>query len=114
MNEQVKDKWVAALKSGKYKQARGYLKTENGYCCLGVLCELFIAESNELNVGGYDHITTYNRECAYLPAEVLRWADMRYVNGRASGLISSVSFVNDNADDFTSSIEYIEQNWENM
>ena len=33
-------KWVAALRSGKYRQARGYLchKSELRYCCLGVAC----------------------------------------------------------------------------
>ena len=39
MNKEVKEKWVAALRSGKYKQTRGTLKDKTGYCCLGVLCE---------------------------------------------------------------------------
>lgn len=35
-------KWVAALRSGNYKQARGYLRPsdDSGYCCLGVACEI--------------------------------------------------------------------------
>lgn len=41
MNPEIKAKWVAALRSGKYKQGRGRLKnTNNEYCCLGVLCAL--------------------------------------------------------------------------
>lgn len=32
--------WVAALRSGKYKQAKGYLRTSNGFCCLGVACDI--------------------------------------------------------------------------
>lgn len=37
-DEQI-DKWVAALRSGEYKQGRGqlYVPKENSYCCLGVL-----------------------------------------------------------------------------
>lgn len=31
--------WIAALRSGKYSQTEGYLKTDGGYCCLGVACE---------------------------------------------------------------------------
>ena len=31
-------KWIAALESGKYKQTKRYLQTEEGFCCLGVLC----------------------------------------------------------------------------
>ena len=36
--KEFKKKWVAALRSGKYKQARGVLYDEynKGYCCLGV------------------------------------------------------------------------------
>ena len=32
--------WIAALRSGKYKQATNRLFTEEGYCCLGVMCVL--------------------------------------------------------------------------
>jgi len=32
--------WVKALRSGKFKQAKGVLKSDKGgYCCLGVLAE---------------------------------------------------------------------------
>lgn len=41
MNPEWKEKWVNALRSGKYKQARGYLRTgDNRFCCLGVLCDV--------------------------------------------------------------------------
>lgn len=30
-------KWLAALRSGEYKQGKGSLKSHEGYCCLGVL-----------------------------------------------------------------------------
>ncbi|MDM0024118.1 hypothetical protein [Variovorax saccharolyticus] len=41
MNKEVKAKWVAALRSGKYEQAHGELRgDENAFCCLGVLCEI--------------------------------------------------------------------------
>lgn len=34
-----KAKWVAALRSGEYKQGRGQLRNHNNeYCCLGVAC----------------------------------------------------------------------------
>lgn len=35
-------KWVEALRSGKYKQTKETLQDKEGYCCLGVACELFI------------------------------------------------------------------------
>lgn len=45
MKKQLKSKWLAALRSGKYAQGRGKLKwvSDRGrveYCCLGVLCEV--------------------------------------------------------------------------
>lgn len=32
--------WVRALESGKYEQTSGNLKTDEGFCCLGVACNL--------------------------------------------------------------------------
>lgn len=40
MKKKIADKWIAALKSKKFKQGRWRLKTPDGYCCLGVLCEI--------------------------------------------------------------------------
>lgn len=38
MNRYVRNKWVKALRSGMYEQARGCLiARDGGYCCLGVL-----------------------------------------------------------------------------
>jgi len=43
MNPEIKAKWVAALRSGEYRQTdRGVLNDgEGGWCCLGVLCDLY-------------------------------------------------------------------------
>lgn len=36
---EIKEPWLAALRSGEFKQAQGSLvKGQLGYCCLGVLC----------------------------------------------------------------------------
>ena len=40
MNKEIKTKWLAALRSGKYEQGFGALKTPSGHCCLGVLCDV--------------------------------------------------------------------------
>lgn len=40
MNKTIKKQWVKALRSGKYEQTEGCLKDKNGYCCLGVLCDI--------------------------------------------------------------------------
>ena len=43
--EEVKGKWLAALRSGEYRQGEGQLRSEDGgYCCLGVLCDVIDPE----------------------------------------------------------------------
>lgn len=36
----VKQRWVAALRSGDYVQGHGNLRTTKGFCCLGVLLDV--------------------------------------------------------------------------
>lgn len=38
-------KWLAALRSGKYKQSKEVLQSIDGYCCLGVACKVLIPKS---------------------------------------------------------------------
>lgn len=41
MNPEIKAKWIEALRSGNYAQTRdGVLYDGEGYCCLGVLCDV--------------------------------------------------------------------------
>ena len=40
MNKKIKKQWLEALRSGKYRQTKEALKDDDGYCCLGVLCNL--------------------------------------------------------------------------
>lgn len=45
MKKEVAKAWVEALRSGKYKQGKGWLRQEEPgveptFCCLGVLCDL--------------------------------------------------------------------------
>lgn len=35
-----KREWVAALRSGKFKQGLGYLQKGDKFCCLGVACRI--------------------------------------------------------------------------
>lgn len=47
MNPKIKEKWVKALRSGRYKQGRGRLKRGDKYCCLGVLCKIMRLKSRD-------------------------------------------------------------------
>ena len=37
---EAQEEWLVALESGEYKQGRGRLRDDNGFCCLGVACDL--------------------------------------------------------------------------
>lgn len=38
LNPEFKSKWIAALRSGQYIQTVDVMKSNSGYCCLGVAC----------------------------------------------------------------------------
>lgn len=40
MNIEFVKKWIAALRSGRYEQGTGALRTGNNFCCLGVACDV--------------------------------------------------------------------------
>lgn len=83
MNPEIKADWLTALRSGAYKQGRGFLKYSAGdgarYCCLGVLCELAakagIIEGSE---DDGDDVHRFQGQTSYLPSEVAQWADIHY------------------------------------
>lgn len=41
MDAELKAKWIAALRSGSYRQGTGQLRSrDDRFCCLGVLCQV--------------------------------------------------------------------------
>jgi hypothetical protein len=61
VNAELKTKWIAALRSGTFKQACGTLMTDvaingNAHCCLGVLCEVA-----GIPLAGISHIPAYEQ-----------------------------------------------------
>lgn len=81
MNPEAKAKWVAALRSGEYRQGCAYLQqtTESGssrYCCLGVLCRVAMASGVAVEaVQVQDHFR-FDRNAAFLPDAVAIWAGL--------------------------------------
>ena len=68
--------WINALRSGNYRQTKYYLNNSEGYCCLGVACEIF---KNELNLKKteYKEYTNYNDLTSSLPLEVDRYLKLK-------------------------------------
>jgi len=89
MNPDVKQKWIAALRSGDYKQTREQLRRENSYCCLGVLTDLY---DKDETVEREDHWCgdLYSYTCgepkskykseSVLPQPVMEWAGLEEYN----------------------------------
>lgn len=49
MNKRAISKWIKALRSGKYQQTHQKLQDSDGYCCLGVACEIFIPKNKQIS-----------------------------------------------------------------
>lgn len=61
--------WMDALKSGEYKKTKGVLHTENGFCCLGVACDLRDREGWEkLGMGTYRFMSC----SSYMPEVIMQ------------------------------------------
>jgi hypothetical protein len=116
MNPEIKSKWVAALRSGEYKQGRKVLhsEAENTFCCLGVLCDLAVKEGIVHGETTFNPllgtITTYvgsdNSSTYQLPSDVRDWADLESPQESQSFL----SELNDvHGADFETIADYIEQ-----
>lgn len=120
MNKELRDKWVAALRSGEYPQTRGALRRvapyENrlaGYCCLGVLCDVIHpggwgSEADPYsNALGFRHtladgMTSYG----FLPHS------LRVELGISIDTESTLTHLNDDGKTFAEIADFIENNVE--
>lgn len=85
MNLEIKRDWIEALRSGRYKQGLGSLRSlrsfgmgEVRYCCLGVLCELAVEVGQAKRVatdGGYVDLHSHS-STGILPRGVSDWAGL--------------------------------------
>jgi len=70
-----RDEWITALRSGKYKQGCGLLRTrDDKYCCLGVLLQLEGKEFCKYDDGGYFVQTDYDGDStgsSYVGEEII-------------------------------------------
>lgn len=52
MTTKIATKWINALRSGDYNQTKHCLQDQNGFCCLGVLCDITLKKP-KLNEEGF-------------------------------------------------------------
>ncbi len=113
MNQEIAEQWVAALRSGKYKQNRASLRRGDKFCCLGVLCNLHAIAHPEVAAQQKSR-RYYLGEGTYLPKQVQQWAGMRTKDGAdlasAFSPTTSLAALNDCGQSFTQLAKTIEEN----
>lgn len=116
MKKEVADKWIEALRSGKYKQGTGSLKTiHDEFCCLGVLCD--ISNNGEFigfiykDKGGNDSYNFNNKTLSPLMRD---WSGIKHPEGFLIQKGTYLSVLNDNGTSFSEIADIIEQNWEQL
>ena len=124
MHAEIKAQWVAALRSGEYKQGKSVLhnRETNEYCCLGVLCDLAVKAGVEVKQGeqsvtvGGDYVnpetiqsTRFGGRAQSLPAAVIGWAGLVEPDPMPEGVSDSLACLNDSGDTFDQIADVIER-----
>ena len=130
MRKEIAERWVAALRSGEYEQGRGYLHTEDGHCCLGVLCDLHQRETGDgewrpWGSGDAGHSQCYRDglgiDGEYTPPPGVReWADMledpklSFRHRFGTEMRDEIANLNDGGFSFARLADLIEEQWERL
>jgi hypothetical protein len=102
-------KWVDALRSGKYRQTVKVLRNVFGYCCLGVACEVAIKNGLQLKVEG----DLFDGKGSWLPERVTKWLGLHDACGKPdSG--PALTELNDMGKSFSEIADYIEEHAEEL
>ena len=112
MNQDIKRRWVEALRSGQYKQGRHRLCNagvpDNSFCCLGVLTDLYAKDHGEEWKRSRDlNYFTLNGEAGTLSPSVVEWAGLDDCCPRTE--FESLAILNDRGMPFTEIADLIEQ-----
>jgi len=109
MNKNWADRWVDALRSGKYQQTTGTLHNGKGYCCLGVLCDVVGEEF--VRVGTF-YLCLGSK--ATLPDNICKMVDLKYDLGEYDWGQHSLASDNDGGATFEEIANFIEKRWEEL
>lgn len=115
---------VKALRSGKYKQGVGNLRSNGKYCCLGVACEISGLSKFKSTPIGVD-ADSYLQCRGALPEEVRDYYDFRNHCGEYNPTLAkqvksfdpnittgALTTLNDSGATFEQIADFIELNWE--
>ncbi len=91
--EELVQEWLVALRSGEYTQAHGSLRTDTGYCCLGVVCDLAARHGYGAWVGNHFYASS-EYYMGVLPLELAEYLEITK-GGRLDGFELTLVELND-------------------
>ncbi len=115
MNQEIKQRWTDALRSGQYIQTKRTLRRADCFCAVGVLCDIY---SKEKNIG-WEDANKYSEQksilgiCGVAPDEIEEWAGLDDISlsPATSNSYDRVIKMNDNSNcTFEQIAEYIDKN----
>ena len=110
MNPQIKQKWLNALRSGDYQQTQNRLHDKNGFCCLGVLCDLYGKENNvEWELPGRYDAYAFQDMVTSLPLSVMEWVGVENDNPCVTAGPYTLAELNDTGSTFNEISDLIEE-----
>lgn len=81
LNPEAKAAWLEALRSEAYPQTNGELGNSDGFCCLGVACEVALSHGVTMELGLSEHGTMFfDSMSQYLPTAVEDWLGVGSMN----------------------------------
>jgi len=125
VKKSVAFKWAKLLETTKRKQSTGYLKSKNGYCCLGILCVMLGVKFKTYDEVIYSVDDSWN-EMGLLPSNIVKKVGMFDADGSLSsdehlklpenvqGSYSSLSEANDEGVSFKDIAKIIRLNYKEL
>lgn len=117
--KKIRQKWVAALRSGQYKQGTCNLvtrgKKEDQFCCLGVLCDMAVRAGiiPKPELPGVGNTYEYEGMTGLPSKKVREWAGL--INGAGTSLeYHSLASLNDEGKTFKHIAKIIESEPEGL
>ena len=118
MKKAIKDKWLKALRSGDYKQAKSVLKDDDGcMCCLGVLCDITQKETGgkwtkqDFIAGGEGHDETIPTEACNILGITHKGKLKKSYQTKHGDLADHLTILNDSGLSFKQIANIIEKNF---
>lgn len=116
MDATIKQQWVDALRSGKYRQARGRLRDDgDAMCCLGVLCDIVAPDNWRYEEDQYRGPDGWHQDNFQMgiPENLLKTVGFEVSEPiiEYKGERQAISLVNDGGATFAEIADLIEAQW---